>query len=197
MADLPFQCNCGTLSGVLHDVSPKVGSRVVCYCKDCQAAAHALGADFVLNERGGTDIFQTVPSLIDIQKGQEHLACLRLSPKGLLRWYAGCCDTPLFNTLPSPKLTFSGIVTANLSGGTEALGPEIAVNKGDCAKPGDAIRSFGFLTAGWQIIKRNFAAKLRRDRKTPFFDATGQPVVAPRVLTLEERKAATPDHSTG
>ena len=193
MSDISLSCKCGTLSGVLRDVSPKVGSRVVCYCKDCQAGAHALGAEFVLNDRGGTDIFQSIPSVIDIQQGQEHLACLRLSPKGLMRWYAGCCDTPLFNTLATPKLTFSGIVTANLSGETEALGPVIAVNKGECATPGDAIRSFGFLNAGWQIIKRNLAAKLRGDRKTPFFTDDGAPVVSPRVLTLDERKAATPE----
>lgn len=193
MSDLKFSCKCGTLSGVLHDVSPKAGSRVVCYCKDCQAGAHALKADHVLNSRAGTDIFQTVPSLVDIQTGKEHLACMRLSPKGLMRWYAGCCDTPLFNTLSSPGLTFVGIATSNLQGNKDALGPVIAVNKGECATPGDPIKSYGFLSAGWQIMKRNLSAKLRRDKATPFFDASGHPVVTPRVLTLEERKAATPD----
>ena len=182
---------------MLHDVSTKTGSRVVCYCKDCQAAAHALGAEFVLNDRGGSDIFQTIPSLIDIQKGQEHLACMRLSPKGLMRWYADCCDTPMFNCLSSTKLVFAGVPTASLSGDTSALGPIVAVNKGECAAPGPEIKSYGFLRAAWHIMKRNLVAKLRGDRKTPFFDDAGNPVVTPRVLSLEERKAATPDHSTG
>lgn len=177
---------------MLRDVSSKSGSRVVCYCKDCQAGAHVLGADHVMNERGGTDIFQTVPSHIEITQGQDHLACLRLSPKGLMRWYADCCDTPMFNTLPTPKLVFAGVVNANLQGETAALGPVVAVNKGDCAAPGEPIKDRGFWNAGWQIMKRNLAAKLRRDRKTAFFDASGQSVVSPRVLTLEERQAATP-----
>lgn len=193
MAELPFSCMCGTLSGVLHDVAPKTGTRVVCYCKDCQAGAHALGADFVLDDRGGTDIFQTLPSHVDIQQGRDHLACLRLSPKGLMRWYADCCNTPLFNTLSTPGLSFVGIATANLTGDTEALGPVVAVNKGDCAAPGEAIASYGYMAAGWQILKRNLKAKLRRDRRTPFFDSAGAPVVVPRILTLEERRAATPD----
>lgn len=197
MADIPFSCKCGTLSGVLRDASTKTGSRVACYCKDCQAGAHALGARDVLNERGGTDIFQTIPSLIDIQKGQDHLACMRLSPKGLMRWYADCCNTPMFNCLSSTRLSFAGVATANLSGDTSALGPVVAVKKGDCASPGEVIRSYGFLRAASHIMKRNLAAKLRRDRKTPFFDHTGNPVVTPRILSLEERKAATPDHSTG
>ena len=189
---MPFSCKCGTLSGVLHDVTPRTGSRVVCYCRDCQAAAHALGAEFALNDRGGTDIFQTLPSHIDIRHGQDHLACLRLSPKGLMRWYADCCDTPLFNALPSPTFRFVGVSTAILAGDGAPLGPVIAVNKGDCATPGPEIASHGYMSAGWQILKRHLKAKLRRDRKTPFFDTSGAPVVSPRILTREERKAATP-----
>ncbi len=169
----------------------------MCYCKDCQAGARALGADFALNDRGGTEIFQTVPSHIDITQGQDHLACLRLSPNGLMRWYAACCDTPMFNTLATPKLVFSGVATANLRGDLNDLGPVIAVNKGECATPGAEIKNYGYLRAGWNIMKRNLAAKLRGDCKTPFFDDTGGPVVTPRVLSLEERKAATLDHLTG
>jgi hypothetical protein len=43
-----------------------------------------------------------------------HLRLMRLSEKGLLRWYAGCCDTPLFNTMATPKVPFVGVLTDRL-----------------------------------------------------------------------------------
>jgi len=39
------------------------------------------------------------PAQVSIHEGSEQIRCLRLSPKGLFRWYAGCCNTPLGNTL--------------------------------------------------------------------------------------------------
>lgn len=196
MTDVVVSCKCGTLKGVLHDCSTKTGSHVLCYCKDCQAGARFLDATHILDEFGGTDIFQTVPSHVEITQGQENLACFRLSPKGLMRWYATCCNTPMFNTLGSPKLSFVGLATAVIEGDEykSLIGPVIAVNSAENAQgaSGD-LKSFGFKSAGFHILKRHIGAKLRRNRSNPFFDGAGNPVVIPRILTLEERKAATPD----
>ena len=196
MADVVVSCKCGTLKGVLHDCSTKTGSHVLCYCKDCQAGAHHLNATHVLDEFGGTDIFQTVPSQVEITQGQDKLACFRLSPKGLVRWYAACCNTPMFNTLDSPKLCFVGIATAVIEGEEykPLIGPLIAVNSAENAHGApDDFKSYGYMKAGLHILKRNFAAKLRGNRTSLFFDGDGSPIVTPRILTLEERKAATPD----
>ena len=93
----PLQCKCGKVKGyVTH--AERV-DRVVCYCKDCQAFAHFLGENGILDERGGTDIIQALPRDVNFTKGVDALACIRLTPKGLLRWYTSCCNTPVGNIL--------------------------------------------------------------------------------------------------
>jgi hypothetical protein len=114
--DIAIACRCGEFGAVLKDASPKTGSHVQCYCKDCQAGAHALGAADTLMSRGGTDIFQTTPAGVEITKGAGHLAAFRLSPRGLIRCYAACCDTPVFNTLGSTKLSFVGLFVNTMQG---------------------------------------------------------------------------------
>ena len=105
----PLQCRCGTLKGSVE--SPKSGNRVICYCNDCQAFAYCLGrADDVLDERGGSDVIQILPKNITFTQGVEALACMRLTDKGLLRWYASCCNTPIGNTLATPKMSFIGLL---------------------------------------------------------------------------------------
>ena len=85
----PLQCTCGTLKGYVSH--PERVNRAVCYCTDCQAFAHFLGlAHVILDAKGGTDVIQTVPANVTFTEGQHVLACMRLSPKGLLRWYARC-----------------------------------------------------------------------------------------------------------
>ncbi|SHJ39639.1 hypothetical protein SAMN05444000_10853 [Shimia gijangensis] len=196
MTDVILSCKCGTLTGVLHDVSAQAGTQVGCYCKDCQANARFLDARHVLDARGGTFLFQTLPSKLELRTGQEHLACLRLSPKGLLRWYADCCDTPMFNTLTKPSLPFVGVLCSAMVDpkSDAAIGPVVAMNAVECAAPGpEALTSFGISKAIWRFLTRAVFAKLRRDRATPFFQPDGSPAVTPKILTLEERRIATPD----
>ncbi|MGR3636601.1 MAG: DUF6151 family protein [Shimia sp.] len=193
--DIAIACRCGEFGAVLKDASPKTGSHVQCYCKDCQAGAHALGAADTLMSRGGTDIFQTTPAGVEITKGAGHLAAFRLSPRGLIRCYAACCDTPVFNTLGSTKLSFVGLFVNTMQGDAvdKTVGKVIAVNSAESAKPGPAIKNYGFNKAGFNVLARHFAAVLRGDaKKGPFFDSDRTPVVTPRVLSKEERKAATP-----
>ncbi|WP_204114869.1 DUF6151 family protein [Shimia biformata] len=192
--DVGFSCRCGALQGVAHDVSPRSVNHLKCYCRDCQAAARHLGDLDSLDAHGATDLFQTVPSRIEITSGQEHLACLRLSPKGILRWYAGCCNSPLFTMLASRGVAFCGVNLARC--GAEAqdiVGPVTGIYGADGARdmPED-FRNRGILPATLKIIGRSLKARVTGD-PNPFFDAGGAPIVAPRILTLEERRAATPN----
>jgi hypothetical protein len=57
-AHLPLGCRCGHVRGVANDVTPNSGFRFICYCWDCQAFARFLGRPDVLDQAGGTDIFQ-------------------------------------------------------------------------------------------------------------------------------------------
>lgn len=179
-------CGCGQMRWRIADTAK--GTHLECYCTDCQTAAHALGAESLLNDAGGTAIFQTLPAHVTIEKGQNHLALLRLSPKGLFRWHAGCCGTPIANTMSSPGFSFCGMV---LPAGTQGFGPVTAkVQTKAARKP---VKEYGFARTGFAIMRRALVARLTgAHRKTPFFDANGQPTATPRVLSLKERQDATP-----
>ncbi|MFT4197494.1 MAG: DUF6151 family protein, partial [Pseudoxanthomonas sp.] len=87
-------------------------ARATCYCRDCQAFARFLGQPGVLDAHAGTDIVPMAPAGLRITAGFDQVACMSLSPKGLLRWYAACCRTPLANTLRTPGLPYVGLVAA-------------------------------------------------------------------------------------
>ena len=101
-------CRCGEIHGLLCGVAPSDVNRVICYCDDCQAYLHQLGRADLFDAHGGTEIVQVAPSSVAFDKGAAHVVGLRLAPKGLYRWYAHCCKTPLGNTL-SPTLPFIGM----------------------------------------------------------------------------------------
>ena len=172
---------------------------MVCYCGDCQSFAHFLGrANEILDVHGGTEIFQTSPARLEIAQGQHRLACMRLTPKGMVRWYAECCRTPIGNTLITPQVPFVGLILlacteANAAGGSrdEVLGPVRArVNtgsaKGNAVERG--IRDSGMVPSLLRFARLVLQARLRGDHKaSPFFDPrTGQPRATPRVLSGPE-----------
>jgi hypothetical protein len=104
-----LQCRCREVRGLVTNVSPSTVNRVVCYCDDCQAFLHHLGRADLLDAQGGTDLIQIAPASLMFVQGTERIVGLRLTPKGLYRWYASCCRTPLGNTL-SPAIPFVGVV---------------------------------------------------------------------------------------
>jgi len=188
----PLQCRCGTIKGFVHE--PQRANRVVCYCHDCQAFAHFLGkAGEILDERGGSEVIQVLPKNVSLTQGIEALACMRLTGKGLLRWYARCCNTPIGNTLDNFKISFIGLVHTCLESSGEPLqdsfGPVRAwVNtKGARGNPQPKTVGMG-ATILWFLAN---TVKARIDgsyRQSPFFLVDeGTPIVPPRVLSAEER----------
>ncbi|MDJ0957576.1 MAG: DUF6151 family protein [Arenicellales bacterium] len=198
MIDLSIRCSCGSLHGVVRGVSSDRGNLVVCYCDDCQSFAHFLGrAEEILDAHGGTDIFQISPTCVEFKKGADQLACMRLTPKGLLRWYTNCCKTPIANTLPIYQIPFAGLihscfdqVSANRTLDT-VLGPVRARVHGRFAK-GDLtqlnvhpkIPVANLMRVALMLVR----ARVHGDHKSsPFFDSkTREPRATPRVLTEEE-----------
>lgn len=189
---IPFQCSCGILRG---EIEPRnVYIRATCYCADCQTFARALGREQdALDAKGGVDIMAMLPAGFRITAGSEQLACLSLSPKGLLRWYSACCNTPIANTPRHPKLPYADVLGSCVAGGVEALdavfGPSrIALNvesaQGE-VKATPVRTGVGLLGIMWGVLR----AKLNgRYRDNPFFrNGTSDPVSEPRVLTREER----------
>ncbi len=176
------------------------GTRAICYCRDCQTAAqlHDHGAD-MLSPAGGSDIWQTTPDRIEILQGAEHLKVIRLSPKGLMRSHAACCGTPMFNTLPNPKLPFIGMVLRQ----SACADADTVYGKVRChastegARPGAGApaRDKGFKRAGFEVLQRMLAAWLSgRGKDTPLIGPDGAPIAPVEVITKDQRRAATPAH---
>jgi hypothetical protein len=119
--NVELRCRCGNVRGRITDASRTAVTRVVCYCDDCQAYLHHLGRADLLDAHGGTDIVQVAPSSLTFHHGAEHIAGLRLSPKGLYRWYASCCKSPVGNSV-TPAIPFVGIVAQAFDGGDSDRG---------------------------------------------------------------------------
>ncbi len=188
-----LQCRCGKLTGQVN--VPRKGSRGVCYCKDCQTYAHFLGtADLVLDEMGGTDVVATLPKHVRFAGGVDALACLSLTDRGILRWYAGCCSTPIGNTAASPGLPYVGLVHTCL-GSPEAIeesfGPVRMRVHTKSAKGHPGAMPLSQAVALAQFIPTVVLARLDGSyRTTPFFTDAGAPVVQRRVLNRAELDAA-------
>jgi hypothetical protein len=178
-----LRCRCGEVRGFVTDASPRTVNRVVCYCDDCQAFAHQLGRADLLDARGGSDIVQVAPAALAFVQGHDRIAGLRLTPKGLYRWYAGCCNTPVGNTA-SPAIPFVGIVVQAFDHGTQrpddAFGRPIGAIMGKFAVGGPPPDSTGVklslmaraisMVLGWRLRGKAWPNPFfRRDTRAPVF----------------------------
>jgi hypothetical protein len=190
-----IRCRCGQVTGRAEGVSPTNTNRAVCYCVDCQAFAHAIGRADLLDPAGGSDIVQLAPAALRIDSGMEHVACLRLSPKGLYRFYSRCCSTPLGNVL-NTRVPFVGIERQAFQGELgAAFGPARFTIKEESAtravpKPSplrmaaELARVAGLLL-GWKLGGRSFPH--------PFYErGATEPKVPVRLLSRDEREALRP-----
>jgi hypothetical protein len=129
-SDLPLRCRCGHVRGLASEVSPFTGCRVVCYCEDCRAFARFLKRPDVLDAAGGTDIFQMQPRRLKLTAGMDAVRCLRLSKRGVFRWYSDCCRSPIGNTA-GPRVPVIGVIhsfmdhAADGRSRNEVLGPPL------------------------------------------------------------------------
>jgi hypothetical protein len=188
-----WRCRCGKLAGEVE--TGAVVNRGVCYCKDCQAFAYFLGAsERILDDRGGTDIVQTSPQALTFTTGREHLACVRLTPRGLMRWYAACCNTAVGNTAPNYRLSFVGLIHDCLTNSSQALdasfGPALMrVNTQSAAgepKPRSAGVFGAVVRLGGMMLRARVTGAYRH---SPFFSADGAPIAQPKVLSVDELRA--------
>jgi len=193
--DLRIACHCGTVRGTLRAAALPGGSHIVCYCRDCQAfSRHLDPSGSLLDDKGGTEIFQVTPDHLEITEGLDRVACLRLTPQGLTRWYTSCCNTPLGNTGRRPSLPFLGMTVAAVPNPADRarFGPVTlrAFAKQATERVGQDQGSLpGFL---WQFVKRVVRARLSgRHRRNPFFNpTTGEPIREPIILREMSRPQA-------
>lgn len=187
MPEIDVQCFCGKIEGTTENINSSTGTRIVCCCDDCQIFAEYLGNEGnILDQYGGTDIFQMPISQLKISQGNEHIGCMRISSKGMYRWYASCCNTPIGNTLGS-GVPFIGLIhsfMANPSTRDTDLGKirgylEIKFAKQQVPKTQQG-SSFRIILRGlYKII----LWKLRGlNSPSVFFNDNGESIVAPKIL---------------
>lgn len=193
---LLIRCQCGRFAGTAGNLSPETGLHMICYCDDCQAFAKHLGRGDILDSHGGTAIFQTSPANLSIEQGLDRLGCLRLTPKGPLRWYTTCCHSPIGNTTPIYQMPFVGLIRSSLDAGDRSLDEQLGpvrfrsmtrYAKGDVGHLGGTTEGFStrhVATILWRILR----SRLRGDhRRSPFFDPdSGRPITEPKAVSLHE-----------
>jgi len=186
MTDIDLSCRCSKVRGILHHASPSIGNRLICYCGSCQKFPKHLGAEGVLDEYGGTDIYQVPIGHVELTAGKDLLKCLKVTRKGAFRWYAGCCGTPIGNTGTS-ALPMMGVIHAcmQVEDRDAVIGPvRLDANRQDALKPLPADRRRG---AAPFFILRFLSQMLYwkltgKSRPNPVFDASGNPIVEPEFL---------------
>ncbi len=195
--NVKLKCKCGAVEGVATGATAQSGNRVVCCCDDCQRfAAHLNGESEILDEFGGTDIYQTSQSQVTMSAGAEHLRCIRLSEKGLTRWYTDCCNTPVGNTV-SARIPFVGLIHSFMDtehrtehgtkhGRDETLGPVRAYVQvqhaiGEPDYPHSAQKFPLGITL--RIIRKMLMWKLTgMSKPSAFYDESGQARSKPTVI---------------
>ena len=188
MSDVSLQCQCGNIKGTITNATPSSGSLVVCCCEDCQNFIRYLKQEEnTLDQFGGTRIYQTSQSQLTIHEGHNQLKSLRLSEKGTLRWYAGCCKTPIGNTI-SASMPFVGVIHSFIDASDHAdkLGSVRAyVQTQHATGQPDYPHSAEKFPIGitLRIVRKMLFWKIRGMHKpTVFFDSDGKPVSKPVIV---------------
>ena len=192
--DLALRCRCGAVRGIARAVTPSSVNHCFCYCDDCQAFAHFCDrADEVLDEHGGTEITQMSQAAVVFTANVDKVAAMRLSPKGMIRWYTSCCRTPIGNTMPTSAMPFIGMIKAFIDAPSTALGPirgrgfTKGAKGGPAAVPKDGLPEPIMIA---RVLAKVLRWRLRGDHKRSALRdaATGNALVEPRVIDETERE---------
>ena len=183
---LAISCECGKFKADLDTEPLRYTNHLRCYCKDCQRFPHYLGkSDQVLDDNGGTEIVQVMAGNVRIVEGKEHLACVRLTEKGLPRWYASCCNTPIGN-VPGLSMPFIGVIHSCLTPSNEiesTFGPVRLESFAGSAIGENRPTGRGLIGGILKMIQIILVSKVSgHGKRHPFFSAeTGRPIVKPEI----------------
>lgn len=189
---MELQCECGKFRAELTHYPKNTPGRLVCYCDDCQAFLGFLDRPDLMNKNGGTEIIPAYPADIKIVAGKEVAQCVRLYPKGMYRFFASCCRTPIANTDPARPWAGLNRRMYTVKDPTKLdreLGPVRGSIMGKYAKgtpPKGTPQTFdikGLITVLPFIIKGKIFGKAK---PSPFFE-NGRAISEPKILTAEER----------
>lgn len=192
---MQVQCRCGKFQGLLPKLPGDTAGRLKCYCDDCQNYLIHLDRTDLLDKNGGTEIVAVYPKDFVVEKGEDYLACLRLSASGPYRWYTTCCHSPVANT--RAKVGWLGVF-ANVFNDRDpqylssTLGNVKSAIMGKYAKgtvPDGTAATFNFkafATVGPFMLKAFFK---KAYQPSPFFQSDGTTSAKPlRMMTDAERQ---------
>jgi hypothetical protein len=194
MSEVNLKCACGTVKGKTSAVSSKIGTRITCCCDDCQAFSQFLGQEGnVLDQYGGTDIFQIPVSFLTITEGKSEIACIRLSPKGMHRWYAKCCNTPIGNTFGAGG-PFIGVIHSFMDK-SEMSEVDLGKSRGHIltkfAKTSVPENLKGSsLSINFRVVAKILSWKLKGlNKPSEFFNNNREPICEPQILDKKAQNA--------
>lgn len=194
-SDLAFACECGAVSGSLLHVGPDQGDHVICHCTDCQDLTRHLGhAARVLDAHGGSALYQSRCARMRISTGRDRLACIHLTDKPTLRWYAACCGMPLFNSYANGRIPY---ITTQLAACDPAkrdalTGPPLGhLFTADGIGDTSALPKMSMARLMLRFFPRMIRDILSGDRRRcELFDSKSfEPIAVPHRLTAGQRQA--------
>jgi hypothetical protein len=151
---------------------------------------HWLERDDLLDERGGTEVIQLARARLEITEGADQIRCVRLSKKGMHRWYAQCCRTPLGNTIP--WVPFVGLVRSafEVPHADDASTFGTVLSSWVRAAVGGPPAGAGLTLGGLVHVTSLLASWALHGlgHPTPYFDRKNRPTVTPQILTVAERQ---------
>ena len=123
---------------------------------------------------------------------------LKLSPKGAVRWFAKCCNTPIANTI-SLKMSFHGVLqnfidfkSSDLSKGV-LIGPleYRCMGKYGTKNPPEGSHEKFSKILFFKIIKTTFLGKITKSYlpNSFFNEKTGLPISQTILLSKEEKNS--------
>lgn len=194
MNEVALKCSCGAITGKAINIRPGKLGRVVCCCGSCQEFARFLEQEEqTLDKFGGTELVQLSQAQVVIENGKENLKSLRVTPKGIIRWYAGCCNTPIANTV-NASMPFAGVLHnfINTTSDKDSLFGPIThyVQCQDCTSEPDYPNPAAKfpLDVTLKIIGRMIIWKVRGLHKpSVFFNDDGNPVSSPKLIDRIDR----------
>ncbi len=191
-SSVEVSCRCGTVKGHLEVAPTREGIPVICFCRDCQAAAQYLGQPERLDAQGGTHLYITKPRLLHLTSGQDQLACYRFSPRGPRRWITTCCRSPVGNTMGDVTLPFLSLDQSFIAAGDRERfpAPRYGVYLRDAR--GEVRLPHGFTASSRRLKARvvmQIAAEkvFHADASSPFVNESRQPIAEADLLSRETR----------
>ncbi|MBK7156829.1 MAG: hypothetical protein IPH72_34545 [Sandaracinaceae bacterium] len=107
-----LRCQCGAVRGVSNDIAPHTGMHIVCMCDDCQAFAHFLEQDDVLDASGQDSHLPGQAAPAEHHHGWRTPALRRVVREGHVALVRGLLSHTIANTMASARAPFAGVITA-------------------------------------------------------------------------------------